>query len=143
LTHNGVVAGSRLTDWISLGVLASSVPRDAVDEGVAAAGKGARRSDGKLPPHVMVYFAMALALFVRGLRGGRGPADRDPGVVGVLTSPRNLNPARRHRSYPRVVRRARHNSYRVKRPRDTGTRYPGPPAIKLVNLPATAMVNLG
>jgi hypothetical protein len=64
VTHNGVVAaGGRLTDWISLGVLASSVPRDAVDEAVAAAGKAARRSDGKLPPHVMVYFAMALALF--------------------------------------------------------------------------------
>jgi hypothetical protein len=64
MTHNGVVAaGGRLTDWISLGVLASSVPRDAVDEAIAAAGKGARRSDGKLPPHVMVYFAMALALF--------------------------------------------------------------------------------
>jgi len=64
MTHNGVVAaGGRLTDWISLGVLASSVSRDAVDEAVAAAGKGAKRSDGKLPPHVMVYFAMALALF--------------------------------------------------------------------------------
>jgi hypothetical protein len=64
MTHNGVVAaGGRLTDWISLGVLASSVPRDAVDAAVAAAGKGAKRSDGKLPPHVMVYFAMALALF--------------------------------------------------------------------------------
>jgi hypothetical protein len=64
MAHNGVVAGGgRLTDWISLGVLASSVPRDAVDEAVAAAGRGARRSDGKLPPHVMVYFAMALALF--------------------------------------------------------------------------------
>jgi hypothetical protein len=64
VAHNGVVAGGgRLTDWISLGVLASSVPRDAVDGAVAAAGKGARRSDGKLPPHVMVYFAMALALF--------------------------------------------------------------------------------
>jgi Insertion element 4 transposase N-terminal len=64
VADNGVVAGGgRLTDWISLGVLASSVPRDAVDEAVAAAGKGARRSDGKLPPHVMVYFAMALALF--------------------------------------------------------------------------------
>ena len=64
MAHNGVVAGGgRLTDWISLGVLASSVPRDAVDEAVAAAGKGARRSDGKLPPHVMVYFAMAMALF--------------------------------------------------------------------------------
>jgi hypothetical protein len=58
-----MAAGSRLTDWISLGVLASSVPRDAVDEAIAAAGKGARRSDGKLPPHVMVYFAMAMALF--------------------------------------------------------------------------------
>src|SRR5260370_24181431 len=64
MTHNGVVAaGGRLTDWISLGVLASSVPRDAVDEAIAAAGKGAKRSDGKLPPHVMVYFVMALALF--------------------------------------------------------------------------------
>ena len=51
MTHNGVVAaGGRLTDWISLGVLASSVPRDAVDEAVAAAGKGAKRSDGKPPP---------------------------------------------------------------------------------------------
>jgi hypothetical protein len=64
MTHNGVVAaGGRLTDWISLGVLAASVPRDAVDEAVTAAGRAARRSDGKLPPHVMVYFAMALALF--------------------------------------------------------------------------------
>jgi hypothetical protein len=63
MTHNGVVAGGRLTDWISLGVLASSVPRDAVDEAVMASGRAAKRSDGKLPPHVMVYFAMALALF--------------------------------------------------------------------------------
>ncbi len=64
MARNGVVAaGGRLADWISLGVLASSVPRDAVDGAVTAAGKGARRSDGKLPPHVMVYFAMALALF--------------------------------------------------------------------------------
>ena len=59
-----------------------------------------------------------------------------------ITSPRNLNPARRHRSYPRVVRRARHNSYRVKRPGDTGVRYHGPPTIRLVNLPATVMINL-
>lgn len=52
-----------MTDWISIGVLASSVPRDAVDEAIAACGKQAKRSDGKLPPHVMVYFAMAMALF--------------------------------------------------------------------------------
>jgi len=46
-----------------MGVLASSVPRDAVDEAVTVCGKQAKRSDGKLPPHVMVYFAMAMALF--------------------------------------------------------------------------------
>lgn len=39
------------------------MPRDAVDEAVGATGKGAKRNGGKLPPHVMVYFAMALALF--------------------------------------------------------------------------------
>jgi hypothetical protein len=38
-------------------------PRDAVDDAIAVTGKNARRSDGKLPPHVMVYFAMAMALF--------------------------------------------------------------------------------
>lgn len=39
------------------------MPRDVIDDAVAAAGRQARRSDGKLPPHVMVYFAMAMALF--------------------------------------------------------------------------------
>src|SRR3984957_20551031 len=55
--------GGVLTDWVSLGVLAASGPRDVVDEAVAEAGKGAKRARGKLPPHVMVYFVMALALF--------------------------------------------------------------------------------
>src|SRR5258707_13480998 len=63
MADNGVVAGGRLTDWVSLGVLASFVPRDAVDDAVAWAGKQARRSDGKLPPPVMGYFVMALGLF--------------------------------------------------------------------------------
>lgn len=58
-----MAAEGRLTDWISIGVLASSVPRDAVDEAVLATGKQAKRSDGRLPPHVMVYFTMAMALF--------------------------------------------------------------------------------
>jgi hypothetical protein len=38
MTQTGGVAG-RLSDWISLGVLASWVPRDAVDEAVQATGK--------------------------------------------------------------------------------------------------------
>lgn len=63
VVDDGVVAGARLTDLVSLGVLASSVPRDVVDEVIVAAGRQAKRSDGKLPPHVMVYFVMAMALF--------------------------------------------------------------------------------
>ena len=57
------MAGQVLTDVVSLGVLASRVPRDAVDDAVAATGKEARRRGGKLPPHVVVYLVMALALF--------------------------------------------------------------------------------
>ena len=64
MTQTGVVAGGGcLTDWISLGVLVSWVPRDAVDEAIEETGKGAKRAGGKLPPHVMTYFVMALALF--------------------------------------------------------------------------------
>jgi hypothetical protein len=58
-----VVAGQALTDLVSLGVLASRVSRDAVDGAVEATGRGARRRGGKLPPHVVVYLVMALALF--------------------------------------------------------------------------------
>ena len=63
MAQTDVVAGGRLTDWVSLGVLGSWVPRDVVDDAIAVTGKGARRAGGKLPPHVMVYFVMALALF--------------------------------------------------------------------------------
>jgi Insertion element 4 transposase N-terminal len=57
------VAAGRLTDWISLGVLASWVPADAIDDAVEATGKQERRRGGKLPPRVVAYLVMALALF--------------------------------------------------------------------------------
>ena len=50
-------------DQVSLGVLVSSVPRDVIDTAVAAHGAGAKRSGGKLPPHVVAYLTMALCLF--------------------------------------------------------------------------------
>jgi hypothetical protein len=50
----------------------------------------------------------------------------------AITSPKHLN-KRRERSYPRVVKRARHNSYRVKKPGHHGTRHDAPAAIKLCN----------
>ena len=52
-------------------------------------------------------------------------------LVRKLTAKRSLNPARRHRSYPRVVKRARHNSWRVKRATDVGRKHPGPPALAI------------
>jgi len=54
---------ARLSDMISVGLLTSSVPRIVVDEAVGVFGRGAKRRGGGLPPHVMVYFAMAMALF--------------------------------------------------------------------------------
>jgi hypothetical protein len=63
MAQTGLVTGGRLTDWISLGVLASWVPADAVDDAIEATGRSARRRGGKLPPRVMAYFAMAMALF--------------------------------------------------------------------------------
>jgi hypothetical protein len=52
-----------LADWISLAVLTSFVPRDAVDEALEATGKTAKRAGGRIPPQVVVQFVMALALF--------------------------------------------------------------------------------
>jgi len=50
-------------DQVSLGVLVSAVPRDAVDAAVAACGVGDKRSGGKLPAHVTAYLTMAMCLF--------------------------------------------------------------------------------
>jgi hypothetical protein len=69
VADDGPVAGGRLSDWISLGVLTSFVSRDAVDEAIEVTGKGARRAGGKIPPRVAVLFVMALALRCAGAVG--------------------------------------------------------------------------
>jgi hypothetical protein len=51
------------SDQVSLGVLVNAVPRDAVDEAVAVCGVREKRSDGKLPAHVITYLTLGLALF--------------------------------------------------------------------------------
>ena len=50
-------------DQVTLGVLVTAVPRDAVDAAVAACGVGDRRRGGKLPAHVVAYLTMGLCLF--------------------------------------------------------------------------------
>lgn len=50
-------------DQVSVvGVLVNAVPRDAVDEAVAVCGVRPRRSDGKLPAHVVAYLTLELCL---------------------------------------------------------------------------------
>ncbi|MGW4413084.1 IS4 family transposase [Nonomuraea sp. NPDC004702] len=61
MSSNPVAA--RLADLISVGVLTASVPRIVVDEAIRIHDRGAKRRGGGLPPHVMVYYAMAMALF--------------------------------------------------------------------------------
>ena len=39
------------------------VPRAVIDDAVAAAGRQPKRSDGKLLPHVMIYFAAVMGPF--------------------------------------------------------------------------------
>ena len=64
------------------------MPRDVIDDAVAAAGRQAKRSDGKLPPHVMVYFAMAMALFAEDdYEEVAARLAGTLGVVGVLGCP--------------------------------------------------------
>jgi len=50
-------------DQVSLGVLVNAVPRDAVDEAVAVCGVREKRSDAKLPAHVITYLTLGLCLF--------------------------------------------------------------------------------
>jgi hypothetical protein len=52
--------------------------------------------------------------------------------MAAITDPQHLN-ERRERSYPRVVKRARHNHYPVKKPGQHGTRHDARATIKLAN----------
>ncbi|MGB6163151.1 MAG: transposase domain-containing protein [Pseudonocardiaceae bacterium] len=50
-------------DQVSVGVVVSAVPRDAIDAAVMACGVGDKRSGGKLVAHVTAYVTMAMFLF--------------------------------------------------------------------------------
>jgi hypothetical protein len=56
--------GSRITDYISLGVLAKTIPLEQVRAVLAATGTASRRQRD-LPAHVVVYYVIALALYMQ------------------------------------------------------------------------------
>src|ERR671916_555188 len=105
----GLPAGIRLSDHISLGVIARTFPPDLVREVLAETGRASER-ERDLPAHVMVYYAIALALYassgtrevlrclLEGLRWLWGAeAVRVAGKSGISQAPL-------HRLYERVVR---------------------------------------
>lgn len=102
----GEVTGpGRVAELVSVGVLASWLPRDAVEDAAAAAGRRERRAGGKLPPHVTAYLVIAMALFpdsdyedvaarlAGGLRGlGCWGEGWEPSAGGISRARRRLGP---------------------------------------------------
>src|SRR3954466_3933242 len=110
----GLPAGVRLSDHVSLGVIAKTFPLDRVRQVLAETGRASeRRRD--LPAHVMVYYAIALALYttsgprevlrclLEGLRWLWGAeAVRVAGKSGISQARTRLGEAPLRRLYERV-----------------------------------------
>lgn len=62
-TVAGLPEGTRVTDFISLGVLSARIPLKKVREVLAQTGRESQRQRN-LPAHVMVYYVIALALYM-------------------------------------------------------------------------------
>src|SRR3982750_797519 len=110
----GLPAGIRLSDHLSLGVIARAVPPERVRQVLAETGKASERD---LPAPVMVYYAIALALYMgsstrevlrcllEGLRWLWGAdAVRVAGKSGISQARSRLGEAPLRRLYERVVR---------------------------------------
>src|SRR3954454_3205227 len=112
----GLPAGIRVSDHISLGVIAKALPLGEVRRGLGETGR-ASGGERDLPAHVMVYYAVALALYMdsgtrevlrcllEGLRWLWGAeAVRVAGKSGISQARTRLGEAPLRRLYERVVR---------------------------------------
>src|SRR3954453_8032124 len=112
----GLPAGIRVSDHVSLGVIAKAFPLDQVRQVLAETGRASER-ERDLPAHVMVYYAIALALYMsagtrevlrcllEGLRWLWGAeAVRVAGKSGISQARSRLGEAPLRRLYERVVR---------------------------------------
>ncbi len=112
----GLPAGIRLSDHVSLGVVARTFPIKEVRRVLAETGKASER-ERDLPAHVMVYYAIALALYtgagtrevlrclLEGLRWLWGAeAVKVAGKSGISQARTRLGEAPLRRLYDRLVR---------------------------------------
>lgn len=58
-----LTAGARVSDFVSLGVIAEKIPRSVIDRVLAETGKQSQRQR-QLPAHFVTYYVIALALFM-------------------------------------------------------------------------------
>ena len=63
-TVAGLPEGTRITDHISLGVLARTFPLEKVQAALIKTGRQSKRQRN-LPAHVVVYYSIALALYMQ------------------------------------------------------------------------------
>src|SRR3954467_9747673 len=112
----GLPAGVRLSDHISLGVMAGAFPPDQVRRVLSETGRASER-ERDLPAQVMVYYAIALALYMgsstrevlrcllEGLRWLWGAeAVKVAGRSGISQARTRLGEAPLHRLYEQGVR---------------------------------------
>src|SRR3954454_21905142 len=112
----GLPAGVRLSDHISLGVIARTFPIEEVRRVLAETGRASER-ERDLPAHVTVYYAVALALYttagtrevlrclLEGLRWLWGAeAVRVAGKSGILQARTRVGEAPLRRLYERLAR---------------------------------------
>src|ERR1044072_9653374 len=111
----GLPAGIRLSDHISLGVMARTFPLEEVRRVLAETGKASER-ERDLPAHVMVYYAIALSLYMsastrevlrcllEGLRWLWGAeVVKVAGRSGISQARTRLGAAPLHRLYEQIV----------------------------------------
>ena len=116
----GLPAGVRLSDHISLGVIARAVPPERVRQVLTETGRASER-ERDLPAPVMVYYAIALALYMgsstrevlrcllEGLRWLWGAeAVKVAGKSGISQARSRLGEAPLRRLYEELVRADRH-----------------------------------
>ncbi len=116
-TVAGLALGSRLADYITLGVVAKTFPLETIHSLLAETGRASRR-ERDLPAHVMVYYVIALALYrdvstrevlrclLEGVRWLAGPDARlaPAGRSGISQARTRLGEAPLRRLYETVVR---------------------------------------
>lgn len=109
--------GTRITDYISLGVIAEKIPRAKVEQVLKETGRTSVR-ERELPAHVMVYYVIALSLYMqssykevlRCLREGlvwlfgRGAAGKTAAKSAIAQARRRLGAEPLRRLYEELAR---------------------------------------